>query len=253
MISIVTPVMTVHPIVINLTMNQVKFIQDNTVNKWELIYVIHGRLNKEILEVPKWNKLLIEKLKEIPNVRLKVYDRNLGIAEAFNVGFSMAKGDIYCLMHNDIELPHGWDLILYEAAKSGVLAFPIVEESEACKLRGVKPMFSDQVPSCCWMLSKEVWDEIGGMDEDFEDIHWEDTDFFMRAKKAGKRFARCNVKVFHYRAATRTLLPDKGNGNFMINQAKYCAKHGVKLDKADDLPRLGPEAVSAGESKAELA
>lgn len=238
MISIVTPVMSVHPVLINLTMNQVKSIQKNTINKWELIYVIHGRMNKEILEVPEWNNTLVEKLKDIPNVRTKIYDRNIGIAKAFNVGFAIAKGDTYCLMHNDVELPYGWDVLLKQAAGAGGLAFPLVEESEVCQLRGVRPMFPDQVPSCCWMMSKAVWEELGGMDEYFEDIHWEDTDFFMRAKKAGKQFFRCDTTVFHYRAATRTLLPDKGNGNFLVNRAKYCAKHGVKLDKSDDLPRL---------------
>jgi GT2 family glycosyltransferase len=245
MISIVTPVMSVHPVLIDLTMRQLESIQNNTVNEWELIYIIHGRLNKEILEVPEWNKDLIHKLNDIPNVRIKTYDRNVGIAKAFNVGFSMAGGDIYCLMHNDVELPFGWDGRLVQIAGAGDLAFPLVKESAACEMRGAKQMFSDQVPSCCWMVSKIVWDELNGMDENFEDIHWEDTDFFMRAKKAGKKFVRCNTTVFHYRAATRTLLPDKGNGNFLVNRAKYCAKHKVRLDKHDDLPRLEPIAPGA--------
>lgn len=230
--------MSVHPILIELTMNQVKSIQENTMNEWELIYVIHGRLNKEILEVPEWNNVLVDKLTGIPNVRTKVYDRNLGITKALNDGFKMARGDIYCPMHNDVELPYRWDVMLYKMAKKGAMAFPFVEENKACNMRGAPQMFSGQIPSCCWMLSKAMWDEFGGMDENFEDIHWEDTDFFMRAKKAGKQFVRCNTKVFHYRAATRTLLPDKGNGSFLTNRGKYCAKHGVKLDKPDDLPRL---------------
>jgi GT2 family glycosyltransferase len=241
MISIVTPVMSVHPVLIDLTMKQVESVQKNTVNEWELIYIIHGRLNKEILEVPEWNKILIDELYPIPNVRVKTYDRNVGIAKAFNVGFNkMARGDVFCLMHNDVELPDRWDVELRKEAQAGALAFPLVEESQACEMRGARPMFSDQVPSCCWMVSKAVWDEIGGMDELFEDIHWEDTDFFRRAQQAGKQFVRCNTTVFHYRAATRTLLPDKGNGNFLVNRAKYCAKHGVRLDKPDDLPRLEP-------------
>lgn len=240
MISIVTPVMAVHPVIEKLTLAQVASVQKSTVNPWELIFVIHGRLNKTILEVPKWNYDLTAKLESAANVKIKTFDRNVGIAKAFNVGFSMADGDIFCSMHNDVELLHGWDVKLEKAARAGMLAFPMVEESEACRVRGARPMFSDQVPSCCWMISRENWFDIGGMDERFEDIHWEDTDFFRRAQAMKKPFARCDTTVFHYRAATRTLLPDKGNGNFLINKAKYAAKHGVTLTKPEDIPRLNP-------------
>lgn len=244
-ISIITPVMAVHQILAEMTYNLVENVRKTTVGDYEHIMVMHGRERNGEVEIPERHKNMAFILGGLHDVKTVQYNGNLSIAAALNLGVSKSSGNILCFVHNDVELPNDWNLPLLYTTSLGFISFPKVEESHS-EERGIRKMFSDQVPSCCWMISRMHWDKLGGMDEEYIDIHWEDTDFFMRAKNNKIPFARSDVTVKHYRGATRAITPDQGTLYFEGNKDRYKRKHNLTLRQKSDLPRLDPEVTHVG-------
>jgi len=163
----------------------------------------------------------------------------LAISEAYNLGFKESKGDILCCMHNDTIVPFGWNYLMDKVARRGDIAFPMVDESTGfCELRGIKKTESWQTPSACFVLSRESWDQLGGYDEQFKEMHGEDIDLFRRAELLGKNLVRCDVTVLHYRGATRSLTKDGGAKAFQDNWNKFYFKHANKSGEELFLPRI---------------
>ena len=217
MLSIMTPIYLIHPIITVLTHLQIKAIRNGTFGPWELILIVYG------------NKIEFGYFDKEPNIKIIYFRERLSIARAFNLGFKQANGDIICPMHNDVIVPPGWNPLLEKVAHEGKMAFPMVREDDICKKRGIKPAFPTQVPSCCYMLSRETWNQLDGYDEDFEEIHWEDTDLFCRAQKLDIPFVRCNITVKHERGATRCFNREEGNEWFHKNYRLWCKKHDIPL------------------------
>lgn len=132
-----------------------------------------------------------------------------GLAAKYNHGFSQAKGDVFVNMHNDVILPGGWDVPLASAARSGYIGC-VFENGNI------------YIPSCCFSISRENWEKLGGYDEQFTGYHWEDTDLFLRSAQSGCGPVRCDVRVLHKRGASR----DKNNNEYILrNKERYYQKH----------------------------
>lgn len=78
---------------------------------------------------------------------------------------------------------------------------------------------------CCMMVKKSLYDEIGGMDENFF-MYEEETDWCFRATKAGKKIIyNPNAVVTHYKGVTTNKIKIKSIWIFTQSMMKFFKKH----------------------------
>lgn len=56
----------------------------------------------------------------------------------------------------------------------------------------------DVISGACFMVSKELWDKIGGFDRIYSPGYWEDTDFCLKAKEMGYTNICCSEAVLYH-------------------------------------------------------
>lgn len=226
MLSIIMLIEVVRPIIVEMTQVAIDSIVETTEGDFELCLVIHAERNCPII-TPKQAKVLRNK-------------KRLSIAEGYNFGVAGSKGDIFCFVHNDVIIPcHGWNKIMEHVAREGNIAFPMTDESESqCEMRGVPQNEPWHPSSSCYMLSRELWDKLGGLDENFKLMHGEDIDLFKRAQKLGRKLVRCDPRVIHHRGVTRSFLDDAGNSSFFSNWHLFNLKHQTEPGEHVPLPRV---------------
>lgn len=212
MISIAMPVMLKHSLIEQFTREAVEAVQQNTASDWELTICLHGGGEMAF---------------DDPRVKVLTYPERLSIATAYNEALRRARGNYICCLHNDTQVRSEWDLPLIVEADQGNIAFPFIDESQGfCELRGIHPR-EDWLPSsCCFLMSRRLWEGLGGYDEQFAGMHFEDTDLWHRAQEMGARLKECPPSVvLHHRGVTRCLFEDKGQGEFAANQRKWWLKY----------------------------
>ena len=84
-------------------------------------------------------------------------------------------------------------------------------------------------PSCCLMIMRIGWELLGGMDESYKIMHFEDMDLYRRAVDEGIGLIEGLTSVQHERAGTRKYLDDRGGGSLLPNKMIYIEKHGSLL------------------------
>lgn len=192
MISIIIPVRNVGEMIGRMTSHCLKTIRGNTVFYHEVI----------------------------------LSEFNESIAKTYNEGVKKAKGEYICCLHNDCEVTQEWEGPLVEEAMKGNISFPIVDDSQySPEWRGIAPVEEWMPPGCCFMMTRETWDRIGGNDENFIPYHWEDTDLFYRAKKLGIKLIRTTSKVVHWRGVTRGLMENRDKELLTLGRNYFFEKH----------------------------
>lgn len=90
-----------------------------------------------------------------------------------------------------------------------------------------KPAFVEQPPGACLMARRDVWELLGGMDERFYPVWFEDADFCRRAHDAGFRIAYSpEVKVQHRGGHSVLQLEDSLRNRLWYGSLlRYSAKH----------------------------
>ena len=78
---------------------------------------------------------------------------------------------------------------------------------------------------CCMMLKKSLYEEIGGMDEQFF-MYQEETDWGLRTAKAGyKTIYNPNAEITHYQGVTTKKIKIKSIWIFTQSMMKFFKKH----------------------------
>src|SRR5699024_5184668 len=78
---------------------------------------------------------------------------------------------------------------------------------------------------CCMMVKKELFNQIGGMDEQFF-MYQEETDWGIRTKEAGKEIVyNPNAVVTHYQGVTTKKIKIKSIYIFTQSMEKFFRKH----------------------------
>lgn len=78
---------------------------------------------------------------------------------------------------------------------------------------------------CCMMLKKSLYEEIGGMDEQFF-MYQEETDWGLRTEKAGKKtIYNPNAIITHYQGVTTKKIQVKSIWIFTQSMMKFFKKH----------------------------
>ncbi len=170
-----------------------------------------------------------------PDVLLIRNKENLGFAAGCNLGMDAAHGDFVCLLNNDVIVTPGWlerllhqldpkaenfspagtvDVVgpvtnfvsgmqrvitrIYDGTDElDVVAADVYVKNEF-KLEVV-----EWIIGFCMVFRKELIDEVGPLDEVFGLGGWEDVDFCMRVRKAGRSIGVArDVYVHHFGSIT---------------------------------------------------
>ncbi len=205
--------------------------------------------------------LLQNYLKLYPQIRLHLSRVNLGFAGGVNAAAGTLNVDWLLIVGSDIVFPvdslRNFLNSLNDVANNVAMVGPVTNEAG----NGQKLLFPDnqletffdvcagktsfptgrkiplyQVGFFCVAVRKSVWDELGGLDLQYERGYYEDFDFSMRAKKRGYKFLMLeDVLVYHYGSASFKVTSDlkklikKNKKIFLTNHPEAELRH-LRLD-----------------------
>ncbi len=147
----------------------------------------------------------LSSLKDTPNCRFEIVlnKENRGFVRGMNQGLKLSTAPYVCLANNDLIFTKGWleEIIsIFERYSDiGILnpnsnnlgisppaQIPLAGFAEDLRNR-YKGVFME-MPFCigfCMVIKREVIDKVGGLSEEFAPMFFEDTDYSMKAQKAG--------------------------------------------------------------------
>jgi glycosyltransferase involved in cell wall biosynthesis len=168
---------------------------------------------------------------EVPlAARVHRYPENKGVATGWNTGIRLSRAPMVVVLNSDCKVEPGWDVALYEAAGAGRrVAFPYTDHCD-----GLGFTCPDQAGTAgwCFMLSKQLYDEIGVFDEWFNPAFCEDTDYWHRAWEVGVELSPVPAaRVVHARRTTASTDP-RVDMLLQGHRYKYGWKHGVDPHRA---------------------
>lgn len=178
MISIIIPIYILDEEIKKLTENCIKSIKDTT-EDYEIIVVDNASPVKFPADI--------------------VNKENKGNAVAWNQGLEKAKGDYLVLCDNDVEVKKGWT-VMTEYADNAIV-FP------KSKL-GDDNYYGERLAGFFWMMSRETFEKLGYVSEEYGIANFEDTDYFMRAQENGVKLLTSPAKVWHKGRATCEKVPE---------------------------------------------
>ena len=140
-------------------------------------------------------------------------------------GIHLARAPVVAVLNSDCLVEPGWDEALYEAATTGRrIAFPYTDH---CDGEGFRQPDQAGTAGWCFMLTRELYEEIGPFDEWFNPAYGEDTDYWHRAWELGVELSPGPGRARHARAAQ---LGPRGRARRVLllgHRYKYGWKHGV--------------------------
>lgn len=192
------------------------------------------------------SKYLEELEKKYKNIKIKLNKENLGFASGNNQGIKMAEGEYYILLNNDTIVTRGWITGLikhFEDKKVGMVGsvtnsigneaeieVDYVDETgiDEFSLNYTTEHYNETYEDIktlamyCVALKKEIVDEIGLLDENYERGMFEDDDYSIALKKAGYKIV-CAEDVFihHFWRASFKKINDKEYKRIFEKNKKY--------------------------------
>lgn len=177
--------------------------------------------------------------------------RNVGCCTGRNQGMARARGRFFVFMDNDVMVVEGdWLERLRRAIEADPragfagpkLIYPVephliqcagvgVSRSGRIQFRGrgcarndprfAQPREVQCLISACYMFRREIYDTLGGLDEAFNPIEFEDFDFCYRARAAGWRcLYEPSVEMYHWESIT-------SEGTERLPNTYLIIKHGL--------------------------
>jgi GT2 family glycosyltransferase len=234
-----------------LTKDCVENIMKNTGYPYRLIIIDNASDNT--------TRLYLEGLKKTasPELTLIRNEENIGFVKAVNQGLKVSDAPYVCVMNNDtIPAPH-WlenmvefaethkDIGLVNPQCNGHLNTPIdIYARQLEKDKGVY-MEMNQCQGFCMLIKRELIERIGYLDEEFGIGGFDDTDYSMRAHKAGYRCAAIkNAYVYHRLHASFDKSGDREDW-VKRNQNIYYEKWGkhLRMGIAVSIDRLNKDRI----------
>jgi glycosyltransferase involved in cell wall biosynthesis len=166
---------------------------------------------------------------EVPfPARVHRYPENLGVSVGWNTGIRLTSAPVVAVLNSDCRVEPGWDEALVEAATDGRrIAFPYTDH---CDGQGFTRPDQAGTAGWCFVLTKNVYAEIGPFDERFSPAFCEDTDYWHRAWQLGIELSPVPAaRVVH---ARRTSSDAGADVLLRAHRYKYGWKHGVDPERA---------------------
>jgi GT2 family glycosyltransferase len=188
-------------------------------------------------------------------LRYRANEQNVGCCTGRNQALEMSTGEYCVFMDNDImAVDAGWAVglrsVLQEEPEAGLvgpkLIYPFTPHRIQCAGVGISPHgrvqfrgrncerdtpeFAEReevqcLISACCMFPRQVYEEIGGMDEAFNPIEFEDFDWCYRAREAGYRaLYEPSVEMYHWESIT-------SEGTARLPNTYLIVKHGMLFKK----------------------
>ena len=155
-----------------------------------------------------------------PSFRLVWYEEPLGFTRAANIGFGMASADIVVTLNSDAHLLYhhrdGWlDRLAapFDDPKVGITGLGMMWLER----------YGDFLPFYCVAIKRKLFDELGLLDMAFSPGYGEDTDFCIRAVRAGYKLVQVDkVTPDHVNKINISDFPiyHRGEGSFTDKEAR---------------------------------
>ena len=189
----------------------------------------------------------------IANVEVIVNQENLGFLRSCNKAAQHAKGRYIVLLNNDTEVGNGWldeMLDVFErfekvGAVGAKLIYPDGKLQEAGGIvwdngqpwnlgrdgNPFDPQWNyvrqvDYLSGAALAVPKAVWEEVGGLSDEFAPAYYEDTDLAFKVRAAGYRTLYCpHAEVIHFEGMSHGRDTSTGFKKYQaINAPKFCEK-----------------------------
>lgn len=195
------------------TKNCLKSIHEHLSTPYEIIFVDNG------------SEIGADWLEAHADIYIR-NDENLGYGPAVNQGLAAAHGDWLIVCNNDIEFVAGCDWIEKAVGAwhedTGIISSHLLDHDPAMRVgREVPPHFG-YFFGALWMISRAVYEEVGGLDEQFERGMFEDKDLVLRIMETGKELVKIG-HVKHIGNATWGKL-ERQDEIYQANKARFEAK-----------------------------
>lgn len=184
-----------------------------------------------------------------PAIKLLWYDDALGFPGAYNKGLEIAQGDYIALLNNDILLQeqtfNDWmDRLLkpFDDAKVGITG-PLLANGHQ------SPTGNDFIVFFCAVIKREVFQQVGYLDERFRTGGAEDIDYCIRTEALGYKLVQVsdwkpgmeyvNFPMIHFVNGTMAKVDNWENifqGNLKILHNKYEYLNSTKEEIIMELP-----------------
>ena len=188
------------------------------------------------------------------NVKLKLNDENLGFARANNRGFRESRGEYIVFLNNDTIVTPGWlhRLLQYlhqnpSTGMVGPVTNSIGNEAKIdvsynnladintyaayrAKDYSGRAFKIEVLALYCCMISRELFESVGCLDERYRIGMFEDDDLAMKIKQKGLNLICAeDVFIYHFHGASlRKLSAEKYERIFTENKRRYEDKWGIK-------------------------
>lgn len=203
---------------LNDTIECIDSITNQTYKDLDIVVIDNGSTDNSAFEIRK----------RYPEIKVIENEKNLGFQGGMNVGIRYAlsnNAELILLLNNDIIADPGMirhllenfpddagivSPIMYYYSKpseiwsSGGDINPILIESIKSHKNKKKIDNStglierDFLPSCAWVVRKDVFEKIGYLDEVYFPIYYDDLDFCLRTRRAGyKLYINTSAKLWH--------------------------------------------------------
>ena len=198
-------------------------------------------------------------LEGVRGARIVHNEQNLGYIRSVKRGASLARGRWLVLCNNDIEVTNGWLTAMLECAESaediGIVTpkylYPDGSLNEAGGIiwrdgtgvnygRGDRPEHfqyeytreTDYGSAAALMVKTDFWKEVGGYDERYLPMYYEDADLCFEARERGLRVLyEPAAVVVHVEGATAGNDPGSGHKRHQEeNRSKFVAKWRHRLE-----------------------
>ena len=201
--------------------------ESSTYSNFEVIVIDHQSSEKSALE-------LLEKVDKRRDTRVLKFEGDFNFSLMNNIAASASTGDYLCLLNNDIEvLGSDWiqELVSHASREDvGVVGALLRYPDKTIQHAGLSPNLGSlfghahkyfpvenfgyrnrlaiahnvaAVTGACLMTSKELWDELGGMNQELA-VAYNDVDYCLRVRESGYRVMWTPfAELIHHESLTR--------------------------------------------------
>ena len=208
--------------------------------RYEILIVDDGSIDERTLQI-------LAALEQCGYLVLRQPD-NRGLSAARNRGFEEARGKYLLPLDADNRLLPGFvEVAIEELETRSGLGIVYGDRVEFGLRQGRVPVGDFDLPEllrsnyidACALLRKEVWQTIGGYDEDLP--AWEDWDFWIRAAEQRWEFEHLDIPAFDYRVrpgSLATIVDDETNREAILRHV--ISEHRATFDQHlfSELPPL---------------